>query len=1756
MARTDQEYLAILKGIDPDKAGREYRKKLQAAQQKQQALDNRQAQAMNQGSTQSSAPLLPIRQQAALPGPTNNQLSNAILMPNNVQVKANQAMIQQGLQPAYLGQAPTITQPQPLPDPSKLERFEAGASSVGKSWRSVLPTFVDTTKQAFINKEDDLQNHFYTEALNEYNAMSKKIEDYKKNNKDAVKYSLKNDPTDPRGVRKITVEEYSPELEMMLKQLEEKYKFMVLQRNTTPVPSDSVGRQLYRESNKDRERALKGLNDIERFAGSTLISVLQNASVLPFATVSPTLSLGLMSANASASRMNELSEQGVGAGEALGRGLLSGGIEALTEKVSLESLLNIAKTAPQSLKEAVVRTLKQSGAEASEEAVSYTLNALADYAADDPQAQFNIMGLLESAAGGFLSGGLMGGGANLVGYAKGSNNVSFEDSKQAVTLPLGQQITNPVPYNENIEFSNVVEQSVNKISDNNLRENAKKVLNVLKDKVFKNGRLLSFKEQLVNEDSVNLTTQPYLVKESLSNMPVHELNNKPVVISQKIVDKSLTKHKISLDILGKLDVLLQDPVAIIPSFTQNIDGQYMDAYMVYTDLKDHRDQIIQAVIYPNSKFGVEELVVDSIGSVYGRNLENDIKKSQQLGREVWIKKEGIQPSIGLQLPKDVMDTSTYNIPNDNTDVKSNLKNTKTIKIQDAERRSFTQLSKKLQDTLGISRSDVNNELKNEILKLKESLQTTGKIDSKAADALFNKAWDLGQTKDTTMYDLYPELVTNLKEAGLDIDMARRALGKTAYNDYRYEAKKLVGMQKDGRSIDSFYNELSNTYPELFDETISNEADQLYAMLDVADELQPRNKSLRDTDANLYKEGYREDFHKALNDYLSKMERFQKIHGEKVAKNTPKEPVSFETYKATMDQIKGLERDYKRVMREPFTQKEKDYADDIVKGKYDYEDIVNANADNVRKIVEVKQPLEQARKIKQDYKKAIRQERINTMQELIKSMAMWKEKKFGYAYSMETAERNIIDVVGNNDEAKAINGTLFEPIHLAEAARNKFMNEYRKRIANLNLTQKESEVVQRYGEGDMKAEDVVNAGFDLEKINHAVNEFRAVYDELLSKMNEVLVKNGYNPIEARKDYFPHFLEQENNGILEKIKRLFDSNNNTDNLGTSLAGITEFFRPSKQFFANALERHTDKTVFDAVRGFDSYIEGVSNVIFHTDNIQNLRAFEETIRYQNSDEGLKAQIDEINNDGDLSENERQSRISQLFRDREKTTKFGDFVSWLNRYTNDLAGKKSVEDRTWEYNLGRGMYSLSKDLSNRVAGNMVAINPSSWVTNFIPIAQATGECSPQNISKAMYDVVTKNVVNDDFNNRSTFMTNRLGSENLYKTDMQKIVDKLSKGMQLVDNFTSEVVTRAKYYQNIENGMSDTEAMKNADAYAAGLIADRSKGAMPTMFNIKNPVTKAFTQFQLEQNNQLRYLFKDLPRAKKDEATKALLIALFNIAVSSWLFNTGYEFLFGRRPALDPIDMAFDAWGVLNDPELRNSEKAATVLSDVGGELPFIGNLTGGGRLPIAGAIPKSPEKLLDLLNPEIDDRKKMDILYNQAIKPASYWLLPFGAGQLNKTGSGLHDYMQGAAYQYTDDGDKLKYTIDQNPLNLARGLIGGSSAFPEARNYWDGENKALSVKDTDTFQMLKDDLGNKTALEKVYELKAIESLKNANGGTIKYSKAILTRDYIDGLPLSDEEKQDLYKKYIVSENIRDADSAAYKIYREKFEKELEGKK
>ena len=118
----------------------------------------------------------------------------------------------------------------------------------------------------------------------------------------------------------------------------------------------------------------------------------------------------------------------------------------------------------------------------------------------------------------------------------------------------------------------------------------------------------------------------------------------------------------------------------------------------------------------------------------------------------------------------------------------------------------------------------------------------------------------------------------------------------------------------------------------------------------------------------------------------------------------------------------------------------------------------------------------------------------------------------------------------------------------------------------------------------------------------------------------------------------------------------------------------------------------------------------------------------------------------------------------------------------------------------------------------------------------------------------------------------------------------------------TANILTRAKYYENVKSGMTEQQALEAADEFAASVMADRSKGALPTVFNQKHPLTKAFTMFQTEVANQYGYLFEDLPRDLKEKGIGALALALFKYMVASFIYNEIYEKIVGRRVAFDLI--------------------------------------------------------------------------------------------------------------------------------------------------------------------------------------------------------------------------------------------------------------
>lgn len=298
-----------------------------------------------------------------------------------------------------------------------------------------------------------------------------------------------------------------------------------------------------------------------------------------------------------------------------------------------------------------------------------------------------------------------------------------------------------------------------------------------------------------------------------------------------------------------------------------------------------------------------------------------------------------------------------------------------------------------------------------------------------------------------------------------------------------------------------------------------------------------------------------------------------------------------------------------------------------------------------------------------------------------------------------------------------------------------------------------------------------------------------------------------------------------------------------------------------------------------------------------------------------------------------------------------------------------------------------------------------------------------------------------DGFVDLSTFLTNRRGSESIAKTTMRKLSDAAGKPMEWIDQFTSDTIVRARYAQNLKNGMDGQAAIDEADAFTAGLMADRSKGSMPTMFNTTNPVNKLFTMFQLEVNNQLSYMSKDVTRRLGEQGVVAIGAALTKIFVSAFAYNLLYRELTGRDAAFDPIGALVKAFGIGQDDEEERTagEVLSSLGQSIGEQTPFIGGLVfGGGRIPISSAVPNLGRLGDALTNRERAPEKNREIIGKELMKPATFLLPPFGGGAVKKIVQGRKMVAEGGMYQLDDEGKKqlLFPQYGQETLDYARAI------------------------------------------------------------------------------------------------------------------------
>ena len=203
----------------------------------------------------------------------------------------------------------------------------------------------------------------------------------------------------------------------------------IMQWNSEPnkaVKQDTLGYRMLEESGRLQEEALEGTEGAGRFLGEAAINIADNLGTVLATGGNPVAAATMMGAKAAAGKAKELTERGVSASEALVRGTVSGAIEAATEKIPLDNMLDVVKSGGQS---ALKNILKQAGVEGAEEGFSYLFNYLADKAARDPNAVFRPEELLEQIASGAFSGLAFGAGSTAV------NRMAAAEAPEVMGLP-------------------------------------------------------------------------------------------------------------------------------------------------------------------------------------------------------------------------------------------------------------------------------------------------------------------------------------------------------------------------------------------------------------------------------------------------------------------------------------------------------------------------------------------------------------------------------------------------------------------------------------------------------------------------------------------------------------------------------------------------------------------------------------------------------------------------------------------------------------------------------------------------------------------------------------------------------------------------------------------------------------------------------------------------------------------------------------------------------------------------------------------------------------------------------------------------------------------------------------------------------------------------------------------------------------------------------------------------------------------------
>ena len=745
-------------------------------------------------------------------------------------------------------------------------------------------------------------------------------------------------------------------------------------------------------------------------------------------------------------------------------------------------------------------------------------------------------------------------------------------------------------------------------------------------------------------------------------------------------------------------------------------------------------------------------------------------------------------------------------------------------------------------------------------------------------------------------------------------------------------------------------------------------------------------------------------------------------------------------------------------------------------------------------------------------------------------------------------------------------------------------EIQRVATDLNLNAAESKWAQQYAQF-LAQKDGIKGEIDEKKCAAAVKQYRQLFDDYYNAIADFLVSHGDEPIGKIDYYAPHLSTADKVNLLNQAFEALGFNASATRLPAEIAGRTEDFRPNKRWTPFFQSREGTQTEYDIVHGFESYVTYLSDVLFHTDDIQKIRALENYTRLggKNDFKNSLAEAIELSRSGQRDEKldflrelkrvddfaepttaeinkQLDQYIAELFAAEKNNTRYSDLAVWLKNYGDVLAGKQFGGDRGAEHRGGRGILKLGTQLTQAFARANVAGNVSSAVNQIAQLPTILGERSKRSIAQATAEFATGKL--RQFQMDSDFITGKKGVDYISNTFADSFMSGMFKPAEFVDTTMSTIAARAAYLDAIRDGKTHEEAMRSADAYARSIMGDRTKGAKPLMFHSKTPVMQMVNMFQIEALNSWEHVSQDLPRqfrqiaaeSGKAKAARVLSSVILKTVLAAFVVNRVTEELYGGTPApFDIIGMSMNfiasGEGLTTNDWIRYmfnkasnamfgvdlfddvptpqegfgwGNAAEDTLYNISNEVPFLSNLSG--MVGVGDRTLMMPDlfgKGKDLWD-AATEHGLLSPESGEALLGLVTQAIP-GGRQINKTYSGIKTIVEGGRTKGFGDKERLQYPVERNVGTALQNILFGPNATPQANAYWASGLSSLSTKDTQTWQTLSKDGADPI---ETYNL-LHEFIKINADDTLTSDQAQRDiRDAINNSGLTDEQKAYLFRQ------------------------------